>query len=1080
MSLSAKRIAVSAIFVFLLVIGMLFLNATDAATALPSAGWVSLDTGQGKGPSTLSAVSVDELGLTVTFTLPGFELGPVQLDGETWDKLSIQSGGILGQQGAPDLPVLRKMFAVPATGGVSIRVGKVQYQRFDSVHPAPAQRLLLETESRADAIFSIDDALYETDALFPTTWADARIAGVMHSVRLAQLEIHPFRYNPVTGELFVASRMEVVVEFNELDDESQVPYAGHNISAQLRQSLKRMLLNPQFVKPSMAQSGGDVDYLIVVDQALASAQSLADLVDYHEGQGRNVEVVDTATTGTTADQVKAVIQAEYDSISPPQLDYVLIVADVAVIPFKDSAFGYNDSDAWYGWLEGDDIFTDVGLGRFPANDEGQLDAMIDKTLNFHNEIESGEWLSKSLLIAHREYFPEKYTACKQSIYEHEFTLDAPLMDRLYGGDSQSEADNDDVIAAIEDGRAVVNYRGHGDEVSWTGWSWQDEYFTTSHARGLANGNKTPIVFSIACLNLNMMASNSETLGEAFMRHDQGAVAFLGAIHPSYTDPNHHFDRSLYYGAWDHGITAIGDLLAWANVDLYNTYCTPGETCWGEDNIAMYLWLGDPALNVPVSGLKSPTNLTATGLSTTEIELAWTDRTDEEDGYIIERKQPTDVDFVELATTGVDAVAWTDTGLSECGTYVYRVRAFMDQDQFSKYSDGVTTQTLGAPPSNLDGIGTGIDQNTLTWTDATDGEQGFTILRKDPGKAGFDEIHTTGQNVTEYVDESLEEGTVYEYQVATTTLGGDSEPVGPVAVITLPAAPDSLAHQVQSDNTVKLSWTDRSGGEQGFRVFRADHGQGNFEPVGTSGANEKGFSDPGLAEASTFDYYVCAYNDSGDGPPSETISVLSVPAPPLDLTVKPVSTSQVHLFWTDSSQGEQGIRIERDMGEGFGYLAQVFANGQVFHDTGMTEGTLVAYRLFAFNQAGDSVPGQQAQTRTMPTAPTDLEFELNAQGAVTLIWSDNSKTEQGYYVERRTPKGDFAQIGRLAADATSFEEDDFPSETGAIYRVSAFNEYTDSEFTNSVEVLPGEDETSDKDRDLDDSSSGQDDEQGCGC
>ena len=1053
-----------------------------SATAFEGSKWIALNSGPVDQPANLVALGSDDSRMVGRFSMPGFSLGEVQLKGESWQQVTFPGQGRTSRVGAPDLPVLRKMFAIPPETDLVVRVDAVDVERFQDIWIQPAQRLLKENESAQAHATDYDADLYGQDAFYPQTWVQAGVAGVIHGVRLGQLQVRPFRYNPVTGELLVARQIDFRVEFKGENPQSALDYTTRTVPEHLVPTYRSLLLNYKFMDYGKAKNDGGVDYLIIVDDALENAASLADLVAYHTGLGRSVQVLNTTTTSMTPDAIKTFIQAEYDSNTPPDLDYVLLVGDVSVIPFKDNAFDYNDSDAWYGWLEGDDIFGDVGLGRFPATSEAELDIMVSKTLNFHNEVESGSWLSKSVLVAHKQNYPEKYTECKDSIFNHTFTFDPPIMDRIYGGDPATHGSNDQVVAAIEEGRGVVNYRGHGDETSWTEWSWDGEYFTTAIVRALANGQKTPIVFSIACLNLNMMSSSSETLGEAFIRYDQGAVAFLGAIHPSYTLPNHDFDRALYYGPWDNDVTPIGDLLVWANIDMYNVYCEPGEECWGEDNITMYLWVGDPTIEIPVAGLKSPGDLAAQAMSTSEIKLTWTDRSDDEEGYSIERMDG-DSAFVEVDTVSADIVTWTDTGLEECGHYSYRLRAYNGLD-FSLYSDEVHTQTLGSKPSDLAGIGTAIDEITLTWTDNTTTEAGFSIFRKDPVKADFEKIFQADMNATQYVDSGLAEGTVYEYKVATTTLGGDSEPIGPVDPITLPHAPVNLVAEPDNDISVALTWTDMSQGEQGYYVYRSPVATASHVQVGSVDADAVAFVDSTAQEATEYRYNVRGFNASGEGPACVSVQTLTVPATPTDLTAKPVSTSQINLVWTDNSSGEQGIRVERDLGAGFETAANVHADGVLYGDTGYTEGTLVSYRVFAFNATGDSLASLTVQTMTKPISPIDLTAQRIEGGSVALAWTDRSATEQGYRIERKIDDEDFAPIGTVSADETRFEDASAPTQ-GAVYQVCAYNDYTDSDFSDPAQVEPSGEADDDDDDEADDDDSGSDDDddnddEGCGC
>lgn len=69
----------------------------------------------------------------------------------------------------------------------------------------------------------------------------------------------------------------------------------------------------------------------------------------------------------------------------------------------------------------------------------------------------------------------------------------------------------------------------------------------------------------------------------------------------------------------------------------------------------------------------PSNLTATPVSTSQVNLTWADTTAVEEGWIVERRTQNGA-FALIASLGVNATSYSDTGLAEDMAYVYRVRA----------------------------------------------------------------------------------------------------------------------------------------------------------------------------------------------------------------------------------------------------------------------------------------------------------------------------------------------------------------------------------------------------------------------
>jgi PAB1-binding protein PBP1 len=94
------------------------------------------------------------------------------------------------------------------------------------------------------------------------------------------------------------------------------------------------------------------------------------------------------------------------------------------------------------------------------------------------------------------------------------------------------------------------------------------------------------------------------------------------------------------------------------------------------------------------------------LSAADVRLDWTDNSNNESGFAIERAPAgTNPVFVEIFRTAANVVTYTDVGLPNSTSYVYRVRAFNSAGN-SSYSNqaSVTTSppavTIPAAPTNL--------------------------------------------------------------------------------------------------------------------------------------------------------------------------------------------------------------------------------------------------------------------------------------------------------------------------------------------------------------------------------------------
>jgi hypothetical protein len=89
---------------------------------------------------------------------------------------------------------------------------------------------------------------------------------------------------------------------------------------------------------------------------------------------------------------------------------------------------------------------------------------------------------------------------------------------------------------------------------------------------------------------------------------------------------------------------------------------------------------------------APSALTAAAVSSTRINLAWTDNSSNESGFKIERcKNPNCTNFAQIAQVGANVTTFADTTVTKNTAYSYRVRAFNAAGN-SSYSNTASAKT----------------------------------------------------------------------------------------------------------------------------------------------------------------------------------------------------------------------------------------------------------------------------------------------------------------------------------------------------------------------------------------------------
>ena len=104
-----------------------------------------------------------------------------------------------------------------------------------------------------------------------------------------------------------------------------------------------------------------------------------------------------------------------------------------------------------------------------------------------------------------------------------------------------------------------------------------------------------------------------------------------------------------------------------------------------------------------------------------------------------------------------------------------------------------------------------------------------------------------------------------------------------------------------------------------------------------------------------------YELSSTPPPPPPVA----PAAPTGLEATFVSASRVDLNWTDNANNEAGFRIQRSTNGGFTFaeIGTVPGNATAFSDTDVTADSEYVYRVYAFNDAGNSEPSNSVTALT---------------------------------------------------------------------------------------------------------------------
>ena len=374
---------------------------------------------------------------------------------------------------------------------------------------------------------------------------------------------------------------------------------------------------------------------------------------------------------------------------------------------------------------------------------------------------------------------------------------------------------------------------------------------------------------------------------------------------------------------------------------------------------------------------APSDVTATGVATPAIDLAWTDNSAAEDWYEVLRSLDDFSSFAVIATLPPNTVNYHDAAVAGNTRYEYAVRARKDNGYSSRSNtaSAIAATTLPNPPSGTDAYPWGSSAVQVIWADNSGNEAGFRVERSRDGGASWSVAGTTGASPYAqgwFLDAESGSDQQVCYRVVAFNGLGESAPSN-TDCATPVAAPTNLVATTAPGLAIDLTWTDNSSVEDGYEVRRLWCDYSYWEPycdyftLAILGPNATSYHDAQLAGES-HSYVVVALEGGFPSDLSNEASAFTEfpPAAPSNLTAAAASPGQIDLAWTVTASNAQEFTIERCMGDGitcgdagFVQIAWGWADVTTFNDVTVQAGTTYTYRVRVYGGGQVSEPSNEA-------------------------------------------------------------------------------------------------------------------------
>ena len=574
-----------------LILMTLLLCGGNALAKVESAKLTLDDSSPGEAPA--FSLLADEGGkLLIEFRLPALDSREFTFGGQLYSALGIPGGNLRGEEGEAGLPTITRLVAVPAGAVLSARVVSADEHRLDGIRILPVQ------PDDADR-FVIDEQYYGLHAELAPPAVEIGEPARLHGQTVVPLTFRPVSYDPASGRMSAASRMEVELEISggEREDSRVVPESFHRLfmDTVLGYRAEEMTVVPG-------------TYLMFCRNDASALAAIEPVLDWRRRQGYNV-VLETLTGAESSAQIKAVIQGYYDSVNPP-LEHVSIVGDANGT--YDIPAGAGEGDHAYAMLDGGDQLADIHIGRLSVQTLAELNRVVDKIVTYEIDPPTSDigWFTRGCVAGDPSNSGTStiYVSqwCKAELLAHGYTQ----VDTIFGGNFVTQ-----MSASLNQGLSAFSYRGY---LGMSGMS-------TGNISNLSNGFELPFAVLPTCGSGSWVGDNT-CRSEAFLRAMNGGA--IGAIATATLSTHTRYNNCLFNGTWEGAINGsdhtMGSAFSRGKLELFINYINYESSAvanfsqWNNlmGDPATDAWTGVPATMAVTHATTLPTGANAVPVSVT--------------------------------------------------------------------------------------------------------------------------------------------------------------------------------------------------------------------------------------------------------------------------------------------------------------------------------------------------------------------------------------------------------------------------------------------------------------------------------
>ncbi len=441
-----------------------------------------------------------------------------------YSSVNIRGGKNTRSGGVPSLPSLKIMLSIPATSRiVRVRIEDAQWE-FLGIHDVyPAQNPY--PYGSVPQFQKQDDEVYQKDAFYPEEPLESFWTGNKSGFMIGCAVFCPFRYNPVSRELYYMSSARIVLQYEEGLEEAL--FLTQEQMGVFKEDVLSLVWNPEAVDENspFERLAGEIFYEYIVIAPEYLSQYFENLLKWKTEKGVRAGIFtkEWITQNYAGyDDLEKMREFVKDYHRNHGLIYLVLVGDyenlgARMVPVRVGTVYFDNapSDMYFSdvvpyssnWdangnrlygefsVDGCDWFADVYVGRFPVTEPFQVTRYIEKVLTYEMYPLHG-YLERSLQgggLLWPNYNHYGSVLC-DSIADNRLPVHwshTKMYESFY---SHPGGFND----SLSRGYGWCHIASHGSENGTYWYNAPADMLTKIMADALINGMKIGVIHSIAC------------------------------------------------------------------------------------------------------------------------------------------------------------------------------------------------------------------------------------------------------------------------------------------------------------------------------------------------------------------------------------------------------------------------------------------------------------------------------------------------------------------------------------------------------------------------------------------------------